>query len=55
VHAAARIAASAGADEILAGTATLRAAGELFEHEEPRALQLKGLSEPIPVATVKWQ
>jgi class 3 adenylate cyclase len=55
VHAAARIAASAGADEILAGTAALRAAGELFEHEEPRTLQLKGLSEPVPVATVRWQ
>jgi class 3 adenylate cyclase len=55
VHAAARIATSAGADEILAGTATLRAAGELFEHEEPRTLQLKGLSEPVPVATVRWQ
>lgn len=55
VHAAARIAASADADEILAGTASLRAAGELFEHGESRTLQLKGLSEPVPVATVRWR
>jgi class 3 adenylate cyclase len=55
VHAAARIAASAGADEILAGTATIRAAGEHFEHDEPRTLELKGLSQPVPVATVRWR
>jgi class 3 adenylate cyclase len=55
VHAAARIAASAEADEILAGAETLRAAGELFEQSESRTLQLKGLSEPVAVATVRWR
>jgi class 3 adenylate cyclase len=55
VHAAARIAASAGADEILAGMATIRAVGELVEHDDPQTLQLKGLSEPVPVASVRWR
>ncbi|HJP71600.1 MAG TPA: hypothetical protein VJ975_07755 [Candidatus Limnocylindria bacterium] len=53
VHAAARIAAAAGADEILASATTLAAAGGAFQHEEPRSVELKGISEPMAVATVR--
>jgi len=47
VNVAARLAAEAGPGEIVASTATLRAAGLAAEGGETRQLQLKGRSEPV--------
>jgi class 3 adenylate cyclase len=55
INAAARIAAGAGADEIVASAPTLEAADGDFEHEEPRSVELKGISGPMEVASVRWQ
>lgn len=54
VHTAARIGASASADEIVASQATLDGLDDRFTTSAERALQLKGLAEPVPVATVDW-
>jgi len=53
VHEAARIAALAGGDEILASRDT--AAGSRFPLSEPREVIAKGISEPIQVVTVDWR
>jgi class 3 adenylate cyclase len=55
VHAAARIAASAGADQVRVSAATLAAAGEAFDHDDPEPVELKGLAAPLPVATIHWR
>jgi class 3 adenylate cyclase len=55
VHTAARIGASASADEIVASQATLDGLDDRFTTSAGRALQLKGLAEPVPVATVDWR
>ena len=55
IHAAARIAAGAGPDEIVASIITLETANGSFEHEELRSVELKGISEPMEVASVRWQ
>jgi class 3 adenylate cyclase len=52
VHEAARIAAVAGAGEIVASTATT--AGLAIRTSNPRAAELKGVSQPIDVLTVEW-
>ncbi|HEX5239468.1 MAG TPA: ferredoxin [Candidatus Limnocylindrales bacterium] len=52
VHEAARIAALAGAAEIVASAGTV---GEGQRTSNPRSELLKGLSEPIDVVTVDWR
>jgi class 3 adenylate cyclase len=54
VHATARIAAAAGAGEIIASRQTLEAAGVGFRAIDERPLELKGLAEPFTVATIDW-
>jgi class 3 adenylate cyclase len=53
VHEAARIAALAGGGEVLASKDTV--AGTRFGHSEPRAVTLKGITEPVEVVTVDWR
>jgi class 3 adenylate cyclase len=52
VHEAARIAALAQGDEIMASAATV---GERVSTADRRSVELKGLSEPIEVVTVNWR
>ncbi len=54
VHMTARIAAAATADEIIASLDALSAASDAFRPVDKRALELKGLAEPVTVATVDW-
>jgi class 3 adenylate cyclase len=54
VHETARIAAAASAGEIIASRTTLEAAGNAFRVLNERSLELKGLAEPVKVATVDW-
>jgi class 3 adenylate cyclase len=54
VHMTARIAAAATADEIIASLDALSAASDAFRPVDRRALELKGLAEPVTVATVDW-
>jgi class 3 adenylate cyclase len=53
VHEAARIAALADAGEILASATTT--AGSRYQTSEPRAVTLKGISEPMDVVLVDWK
>lgn len=52
VHEAARIAALAKGDEIMASVATV---GEKVSTSDRRSVELKGLSEPIEVVTINWR
>ena len=52
VHEAARIAALAEGNEILTSRQTMVAP---FAASEPRAVTLKGISEPIEVVSVQWR
>lgn len=54
VHAAARIAAVAGADEIIASRDAL-ADAKGFRCSEGRNVHLKGISEPVEVVSVDWR
>lgn len=54
VHTTARIAAAAGAGEIIASRETLEAASHAFRAVDERSLELKGLAQPVTVATVDW-
>ncbi|MGH9011264.1 MAG: hypothetical protein ACRDYF_15685, partial [Acidimicrobiia bacterium] len=54
VHAAARIAAVAGADEIIASRDAL-ADLDGFRCSEARKVELKGLSEPVEVVSLDWR
>ena len=54
VHMTARIAAAATADEIIASFDALSAASDAFRPVDGRALKVKGLAEPVTVATVDW-
>jgi class 3 adenylate cyclase len=55
VHEAARIAALAGGDEILASAEMLEAAGPRFQASEPRSVELKGMARPVEVRAVEWR
>ena len=55
VHKAARIAAEAQGGEILASAETLAQAGKTFAASEPRPVTVKGITEPVEVATVEWR
>jgi class 3 adenylate cyclase len=54
VHTTARIAAAAGAGEVIASRETLEAASHAFRTVDERSLELKGLAQPVTVATVDW-
>jgi class 3 adenylate cyclase len=54
VHMTARIAAAAGAGEIIASFDALSAGTNAFRTVDERALELKGIAEPVTVATVDW-
>ena len=54
VHMTARIAAAAGPGEIIASRAALEAASYDFGARDERQLELKGIAEPVTVATVDW-
>ena len=55
VHAAARIGALATGGEILVSTDTLAGAAVPYSLSEPREVELKGLTEPVPVVSVGWR
>jgi class 3 adenylate cyclase len=55
VHAAARVAAIASGDEIVASRDTLEELGDRFSTSDERTLELKGLAAPVDVATVVWR
>ena len=54
VNTAARVGSAAAGDEILVTQAALDAAGDGFDARESRELTLKGLSDPVAVASVDW-
>ena len=54
VHAAARIGALAGPAEIVSSRATAEAASGA-RASKPRAVELKGLSEPVEVVSIDWR
>jgi class 3 adenylate cyclase len=54
VHVAARIGALAGPAEIVASRSTVEAASGA-RTSEPRAVELKGLSEPVEVVSIDWR
>jgi class 3 adenylate cyclase len=54
IHIAARIAAAAGAGEIIVSRDALQAAHDGFRAVDERPLELKGVAQPIIVATVDW-
>jgi class 3 adenylate cyclase len=54
VHVAARIAALADGDQILASTSSLDGVAGL-ELSEPHEVGLKGIQEPVEVATIAWR
>ena len=53
VHEAARIAALAGAGEILASQVT--AAGSRYQASQPRTVTLKGIAEPVEIVAISWR
>lgn len=55
VHAAARIAAAAGAGEILVSNDTLDGVAMAFGLSEPRTEALKGFEEPVELVSVRWR
>ncbi|MBW3592497.1 MAG: hypothetical protein KY396_02270 [Actinobacteria bacterium] len=55
VHAAARIGALAGAGQILASRETAGDANGRFGLSEPRAVELKGISDPVDVVAIAWR
>jgi class 3 adenylate cyclase len=55
VHAAARIAAAAGAGEVLVSKETLDGVAMAFGLSEPRTEALKGFEEPVEVVSVRWR
>ncbi len=54
VNIAARIGAEGEAGQILASSETLAACGDGYDTSEPRAVRLKGISEPIEIVSVDW-
>ncbi len=54
VNIAARIGAEGEAGEILASSETLAACGDGYHTSEPRAVRLKGISEPVEIVSVDW-
>jgi class 3 adenylate cyclase len=54
VHKAARLAAAAGAGEILVSDETIAGAPEGFTFSEPREIAAKGIPQPVRVTGVDW-
>jgi class 3 adenylate cyclase len=54
VHEAARIGSLAGGGEILASVSTVQSAATRFPVSTPHAATLKGVSQPVEVATIEW-
>jgi class 3 adenylate cyclase len=55
VHAAARVAALADGDEVLATAETAGAAGNQWQVSEPRDVELKGIPGRVGVVSVAWR
>ena len=55
VHKAARIAALAGGGEILASAETVADAADGVQVAESRSVTLKGIAEPVEVASIAWR
>ncbi|HEX9890915.1 MAG TPA: adenylate/guanylate cyclase domain-containing protein, partial [Actinomycetota bacterium] len=55
VHKAARIAAAAQGGEILASAEVLEETGREFAASEERELSLKGIPDPVRVASLSWR
>jgi class 3 adenylate cyclase len=55
IHAAARIAALAEGEEILASRGTVERAGLELGHSEPRTVTLRGIDDPVEVVSVDWR
>ena len=55
VHEAARISALAEGGEILASAQTLADAGVRFPTSAGRAVELKGIAEPVELSTIDWR
>lgn len=55
VHAAARIGAEAGEDEILASVETVSAGGGQWRTGDPHEARLKGIDRPIRLVSVDWR
>lgn len=55
IHAAARIAAVAEGEQILASQETTTAAPTQFTTSPPRTVSLKGISEAVQVVTIEWR
>ena len=55
VHAAARIAAAAEGGEILVSTASIQGVDTTLQASEPRAIQLRGISDPVKVVAIDWR
>jgi class 3 adenylate cyclase len=55
VHAAARIAALADAEEVLATAETCTAGGDRWQISEPRDVELKGIPGRVEVVSVNWR
>jgi class 3 adenylate cyclase len=56
VHVAARVSALAGRDQVVASAAALEAAGPLpYPVSDRSAATLKGIKEPVEVASIDWQ
>ncbi|MHB8588483.1 MAG: adenylate/guanylate cyclase domain-containing protein [Candidatus Dormibacteraceae bacterium] len=55
VHQAARIAARAGADEILATASTASLLSGRVIRSDPRPVTLKGIARPVEVVTIEWR
>ena len=54
VHEAARIAALADGDEILASKTTVGSSSP-YPSSEPRTVELRGISEPIEIVSIEWR
>ena len=55
VNVAARIGALAGAGEILVSSETLDGSSVVHPVSSPRAVELKGFADPVPIAAVDWR
>ncbi|MCA1726404.1 MAG: tetratricopeptide repeat protein, partial [Actinobacteria bacterium] len=55
VHKAARIAAAAGAEEILVSAETLEESGGAFTASDPHEIAAKGIAKPVKVARIDWR
>jgi class 3 adenylate cyclase len=55
VHKAARIAAAAAGDEILASAEAVEETAGMFPSSEPREVMAKGIPRPVRVVSIGWR